>query len=131
MVKDESVLLAAYDDGDGITGRIRPEHPASPQSRPLAHRFNPANFSIGLSGTAAALAHRNALEECTTSVYGSRPLIINYLRFAAFETVRYRKQLQVHSRGDRRALGDAGFALEHGWTDSHDWYAVTLARIAG
>jgi len=51
------------------------------------------------------------------------------LRFTALETIQTENSDKFTRETIRALLEDAGFAVEHSWTDLREWYAVTLARV--
>jgi dimethylhistidine N-methyltransferase len=127
MVKDESIMLAAYDDRDGITAAFN-LNILHRLNRELGADFDPSNFQHH------ALWNRTAsrIEMHLQSSHDQHVRIMSAgldLRFTAFETIHTENSYKFTHQTIRMLLDDAGFAVEHGWTDSRDWYAVTLARV--
>jgi uncharacterized SAM-dependent methyltransferase len=127
MVKDESVLLAAYDDGDGITAEFN-RNILHRLNRDLGADFDPANFQHRALWNGGASRIEMHLESTHHQRVRIAPAGLD-LRFAAFETIHTENSYKFTHEAIVALLGDAGFVQEHSWTDSRDWYAVTLARI--
>jgi len=126
-VKDESILLAAYDDRDGITAEFNLN---------ILHRLN---RDLGADFDIANFQHR-ALWNCVESriemhlesTQEQRVRIATAgleLCGAACETIHTENSYKFTHEAIRILLEDAGFAVEQNWTDPREWYAITLARI--
>src|SRR5262249_5428701 len=127
MVKDESILLAAYDDSDGITAEFN-LNILRRLNRDLGADFDPANFQHRALWNGRA----SRIEMHLESTHDQRVRIACAgldLRFAAFETIHTENSYKFTDEAVHALLEDGGFAVERSWTDSREWYAVTLARI--
>jgi dimethylhistidine N-methyltransferase len=127
MVKDETTLVRAYDDRDGVTAAFNLN---------ILHRLNKelgANFDLG------CFRHRalwNRVEsriemhlESTRNQCVHIPAAQLSVEFAAFETIHTESSYKFTRKTLGTLLEDAGFAIEQTWTDPRQWYAVTLAGL--
>lgn len=127
MAKDESILLAAYDDRDGITAEFN-TNILSRLNRELDADFDPTTFR----GRAVWNRLESRIEMHLESVCSQRVHIAAArvsLHFAAGETIHTENSCKFTSESIRDLLGAAGFDVEQNWTDGREWYAVTLARL--
>jgi len=127
MVKDESTLVAAYDDADGVTAAFN-LNILHRLNRELGAGFDTANFHH--------LARWNRLEsriemhlESTRQQYVRVAAADLDLQFEKRETIHTENSYKFTFETIRILLEDAGFDIEQTWTDARQWYAVTLARI--
>jgi L-histidine N-alpha-methyltransferase len=127
MVKDKATLARAYDDKDGVTAAFNLN---------VLHRLNRelgANFDTG------CFRHRarwNRVEsriemhlESTREQCVNIPAAQLSVRFAAFETIHTESSYKFTRKTLSALLDDAGFTIEQTWTDSRQWYALTLAGL--
>jgi L-histidine N-alpha-methyltransferase len=127
MVKDEAILVRAYDDQDGVTAAFNLN---------ILNRLNRelgANFDIG------CFRHRarwNRLEsriemhlESTCDQCVNIPAAQLSVEFAAFETIHTENSYKFTQNTLGALLEDAGFMVEQTWTDPREWYALTLAGL--
>lgn len=127
MVKDESILVAAYDDGVGATAEFN-LNILGRLNRDLEADFDLANFRHRALWNARASRIEMHLEStCDHHVCIPRAGI--NLGFRAFETIHTENSYKFTRNGIRTLLEDAGFVIERTWTDLREWYALTLARI--
>jgi len=127
MVKDEPTLLAAYDDGDGITAAFNLN---------ILHRLN---GELGANFDAACFRHRalwNSIEsriEMHLESTREQDVCIDHaeldLHFMPRETIHTENSYKFTQQGIRTLLRDAGFEIREAWKDSRDWYALTLACL--
>jgi L-histidine N-alpha-methyltransferase len=127
MVKDESTLLAAYDDKEGVTAAFNLN---------ILHRLNRelgADFDVG------AFCHRvlwNPLEsriemhlECTQH----QDVTVDHARvsihFKRGETIHTENSYKFTDYSIRALVTDTDFEVRGAWKDSRNWYTVTLACI--
>ncbi len=127
MVKDEPILVAAYDDSAGVTAefnlnmlhRLNRELDADFDPSMFRHRalWNPAQSRIEM--------HLESTRDQSVRIA------------AAQLDVHFKKGERIHTENSykftdatiRMLLGDAGFEVEQTWTDDRGWCSVTLARI--
>lgn len=127
MVKDESTLVAAYDDGDGVTAAFN-LNILHRLNRELGANFDPANFRH------RAIWNRvkSCIEMHLESTCGHQVCIASAqldLHFAKGETIHTENSYKFTQQAIRVLLEGAGFDVERTWMDDRRWYAVTLARI--
>jgi dimethylhistidine N-methyltransferase len=125
MVKDEEILLAAYDDEEGVTAefnlnllrRLNRELHADFDSAGFRHRvrWNRAESRIEM--------HLESLRE----QYVRIPAAKLHLHFAQGETIHTENSYKFTQNALRALLDDAGFKIEQLWQDPLEWYALTLA----
>ena len=126
LVKQESVLLAAYDDAAGVTAAF---------NRNLLVRLNrelDADFNL------EAFAHRaiwNAAESRMEMHLVSRkkqavwlPGVDLRVNFGAGETIHTENSYKYRPGQAEAILAVAGFSPEETWRDQRGWFAVCLAR---
>jgi L-histidine Nalpha-methyltransferase len=127
MVKDESTLLAAYDDSDGITAAFNLN---------ILHRLN---RELGADFDGARFRHRvlwNSKEsriemhlESTQEQHVSIQHAELDLHFMRCETIHTENSYKFTDQGIRSLLQDSGFEIGRDWKDSRNWYTVTLACL--
>jgi dimethylhistidine N-methyltransferase len=127
MVKDETTLLAAYDDSEGITAafnlnllrRLNRELGANFDAARFRHRalWNPNESRIEM--------HLESSQEQDV-VIESADL---YLHFERGETIHTENSYKFTDKDVRGLLNDAGFQNRVAWKDRRDWYSLTLACL--
>jgi L-histidine Nalpha-methyltransferase len=127
MVKDESTLVAAYDDKCGVTAAFN-LNLLHRLNRELGAEFDVANFRH--------LALWNRVEsriemhlESTRRQHVRVAAAHLDLHFERGETIHTENSYKFTFETIRILLENAGFDVEQTWTDASEWYAVTLARI--
>lgn len=131
MVKDESILLPAYDDAAGVTAEF---------NRNILRRINRelgANFDVG-SFAHRALWNRSAsrMEMHLESLRAQSVLLPSppdfdlRFRFAAGETIHTENSYKYRPGQAEAMLLAAGFKPARTWTDERGWFAVYLAKAA-
>jgi dimethylhistidine N-methyltransferase len=127
MVKDEAILVRAYDDNDGVTAAFNLN---------ILHRLNK---ELGANFDTTRFRHRarwNRVEsriemhlESTRDQSVNIPAAQLSLQFEAFETIHTESSYKFTRETLRSLLNDAGFSIEQTWTDPRQWYALTLAGL--
>ncbi len=127
MVKDESTLLTAYDDSDGITSAFNMN---------VLHRLN---RELGANFDTSCFRHRalwNSIEsriEMHLESTQEQDVSIQHaeldLHFMPCETIHTENSYKFTDQGIRSLLEDAGFEIGRAWKDSLKWYTVTLACL--
>jgi L-histidine Nalpha-methyltransferase len=127
MVEDEEVLLAAYDDREGVTAdfnlnilrRLNRELRADFDSAGFRHhvRWNRADSRIEM--------HLESLRE----QYVRIPAAKLHVHFAQGETIHTENSYKFTENTISALLDDAGFKIEQLWKDPLGWYALTLAGL--
>jgi L-histidine N-alpha-methyltransferase len=127
MVKDEATLVRAYDDRDGVTAAFNLN---------VLHRLN---RELGANFDTECFRHRarwNRVEsrmemhlESTRDQCVNIPAAQLSIEFAAFETIHTESSYKFTRKTLDALLDDAGFTIQQAWTDSRQWYTLTLARV--
>jgi L-histidine Nalpha-methyltransferase len=125
LVKDESVLLRAYDDADGVTAAFN-KNILAHLNRDLGADFDPDSF-----------AHRalwnpdhSRIEMHLESRIAQRVRIAALdleVDFDAGETIHTENSYKYRPGQAEELLAAAGFAPTGNWTDARNWFAVCLA----
>jgi dimethylhistidine N-methyltransferase len=123
-IKDVDVLLAAYDDSQGITAqfnlnllhRINAELDADIEVAAWRHR------AIWNDPRARIEMHLEAIRDTEFSVAGQRFL------FRAGETIHTENSHKYADRDARLLLLAAGWGVVRQWTDADDQFAILLAQ---
>jgi L-histidine Nalpha-methyltransferase len=126
LVKDEAVLLAAYDDAAGTTAAFN-NNMLVRLNRELAADFDPAAF-----------AHRavwnQALSRIEMHLVSRRPQQVQIsaldlsVEFQAGESIHTENSYKYRLHEAEALLTEAGFVPAARWTDERGWFAVHLAR---
>ncbi|MFF7340921.1 L-histidine N(alpha)-methyltransferase [Streptomyces sp. NPDC008163] len=127
LVKDEAVLVAAYDDAAGVTAAFN-RNVLSVVDRELGADFVPEDF--------AHVARWNAREEWIEMRLRARrsltvkiPELDLVVPFEAGEELRTEVSAKFRENGVRGELAAAGLRLAHWWTDSEDRFALSLSTV--
>lgn len=126
LVKSPSVVVPAYDDADGVTADF---------NRNVLRVLNQsldADFDLdGFAHVALWDADREWIEMRLRARWPMRvtiPGVGLVIDFESGEEVRTEVSAKFRRDGVERELEDAGFALDHWWTDPDGLFAVSLAR---
>lgn len=125
LVKDEEVLVAAYDDAAGVTAAFN-KNVLTVVDRELGADFDPADFDhVALwdrrqEWIEMRLRARRAL---TVKI----PALDLLVPFEAGEGLRTEVSAKFRKEGIRGELATAGLRLTQWWTDSADRFALSLA----
>ncbi|HUA84168.1 MAG TPA: L-histidine N(alpha)-methyltransferase [Bryobacteraceae bacterium] len=127
MVKDETILVRAYDDKDGVTAafnlnilhRLNRELGANFDTRCFRHRalWNRMESRIEM--------HLESTRDQCVNIRGAQ---LN-VQFSALETIHTENSYKFTRKTLGALLDDAGFAIEQTWTDPLNWYTLTLAGL--
>jgi dimethylhistidine N-methyltransferase len=127
MVKEEEIMLAAYDDREGVTAdfnlnvlrRLNRELRADFDFTGFRHqvRWNHAESRIEM--------HLESLCEQDVRI----PAAKLDVHFAEGETIHTENSYKFTQDSIRALLDDTGFKIEQTWKDPRDWYALTLAGL--
>jgi dimethylhistidine N-methyltransferase len=128
LVKDESTLLAAYDDAAGVTAdfnlnllaRLNRELGADFYLESFEHRavWNAQESRIEMH-LESRISQRVWLDALDLAV-----------EFAAGETIHTENSYKYRPGQPEAMLAAAGFTPVESWTDAQGWFAVCLARVA-
>jgi dimethylhistidine N-methyltransferase len=127
MVKDEPTLVAAYDDGDGVTADFN-LNMLHRLNRELGADFDLASFRHRALWNAAQSRiemHLESIREQCVRIAGAELDV----RFAEGERIHTENSYKFTDATIRLLLGDGGFKPEQTWTDDRGWFSVTLARV--
>jgi L-histidine Nalpha-methyltransferase len=127
MVKDEPTLVAAYDDGDGVTAEFN-LNMLHRLNRELGADFNTARFRH----RAVWRPERSRIEmhlESTCGQWVHIPAAGLDVHFAQGERIHTENSYKFTDKTVQVLLNDAGFEVERTWTDERKWFSVTLARV--
>jgi L-histidine Nalpha-methyltransferase len=126
LVKEESVLLSAYDDASGVTAafnrnilvRLNRELDADFDTQAFEHRavWNAAESRMEM--------HLVSRAEQTVWL----PALDMRVNFSEREPIHTENSYKYRAGQAEAMLADAGFNAEATWTDERGWFAVCLAR---
>lgn len=127
LAKSPNVLLPAYNDASGITARFN-KNLLARINRELGAHFDLDSFrhiDLWNAQESRIEMHLESICDQTVSIddLGLR--------------VSFRKNERIHTENSYKfthtmasaLLQNAGFVLEHTWTDSREWFALHLARV--
>ncbi|MFE2971337.1 L-histidine N(alpha)-methyltransferase [Streptomyces sp. NPDC059340] len=125
LVKDESVLVAAYDDAAGVTAEFN-KNVLHVVNRELGADFDPDAFAhVALWDDEHEWIEMRlrSLTEQTVKI----PALDLAVEFADGEELRTEISAKFREEGVRRELGAAGLDLAHWWTDHEGRFALSLS----
>ncbi|WP_055713354.1 L-histidine N(alpha)-methyltransferase [Streptomyces torulosus] len=128
LVKDEAVLVAAYDDAAGVTAAFN-KNVLSVMNRELGADFDPGAFEH----VALWDAEREWIEmrlRSRTAQTVKVPALDLAVDFAAGEELRTEVSAKFRREGVTAELAAAGLDLTHWWTDAEGRFALSLS-VAG
>lgn len=128
LVKDEAVLVAAYDDAAGVTAAFN-KNVLSVMNRELGADFDPGAFEH----VALWDAEREWIEmrlRSRTAQTVKVPALDLAVDFAAGEELRTEVSAKFRREGVTAELAAAGLDLAHWWTDAEGRFALSLS-VAG
>jgi dimethylhistidine N-methyltransferase len=126
LVKDESTMVSAYDDGDRVTAAFN------------LNLLNRLNRELGADFDLAAFRHRvrwDPIESriemhlestCEQSIRVSAAELELYFRRG--ETIHTENSYKFTDATLGALLSDSGFEMQHAWKDAREWYALTLSH---
>ena len=126
LVKDESVLLAAYDDQAAVTAAFN-RNVLVRLNRELGADFNPDAFKHRAIWNAAASRIEMHLESCTAQMVRLADLDMS-VEFGPGETIHTENSYKYRPGKAEKMLARAGFSMNATWTDERGWFAVILGR---
>jgi dimethylhistidine N-methyltransferase len=127
MVKDESVLRAAYNDSQGVTARFNLNVLAR-INRELGADFDLNSFrhvAVWNPGASRIEMHLESLRAQAVSI----PDLDMKVRFQQGETIHTENSYKFTQLMVREVLSSGGFELEETWMDDQKWFGVHLARV--
>ena len=126
LVKDESVLLAAYDDRAGVTAAFN-RNVLVRLNRELGADFNSDAFKHRAIWNAACSRIEMHLQSCTTQTVRLSDLEMS-VAFGSGETIHTENSYKYRPGKAEKMLARAGFSTNATWTDERGWFAVILGR---
>ncbi|MFJ7497026.1 L-histidine N(alpha)-methyltransferase [Streptomyces sp. NPDC097727] len=125
LVKDEKVLIAAYDDAAGVTAEFN-KNVLRVVDRELGADFDPADFDhVALWDPEREwIEMRLRAREALTVKVPDLDLMVS---FEAGEELRTEVSAKFRKEGIRAELAAAGLSMDQWWTDSGDRFALSLA----
>jgi L-histidine Nalpha-methyltransferase len=127
MVKDERTLLAAYDDGEGITAAFN-LNVLHRLNRELGANFNAARFrhrALWNFIESRIEMHLESTQEQDVSIENA-DLDVHFMRR---ETIHTENSYKFTDKGIRGLLEEVGFEIREAWKDGRGWYTLTLACL--
>ncbi|MGW3025464.1 L-histidine N(alpha)-methyltransferase [Streptomyces sp. NPDC001221] len=125
LVKDESVLVAAYDDAAGVTAEFN-KNVLAVVNRELGADFDPDAFDHVAVWDAAHEWIEMRLRARTAQTV-KIPALDLAVDFADGEDLRTEVSAKFREDGVRRELSSAGLELTHWWTDAEGRFALSLS----
>ncbi|MFG1605256.1 L-histidine N(alpha)-methyltransferase [Actinoplanes sp. NPDC049265] len=129
LVKSPNVVVPAYDDADGVTAEF---------NRNVLRVLNSsldADFDLdGFAHVALWNAEAEWIEMRLRARWPMRvtiPGVDLVVDFASGEEIRTEVSAKFRPEGVRRELSEAGFSLNHWWTDRDGLFALSLATATG
>ncbi|MFD9357732.1 L-histidine N(alpha)-methyltransferase [Streptomyces sp. NPDC060031] len=129
LVKDEAVLVAAYDDAQGVTAEFN-KNVLTVINRELGADFHTADF--------AHVAVWNREQEWIEMRLRARSELLVKVReldlevpFAVGEEILTEVSAKFRQAGVRKELASAGLELTHWWTDAAGRFALSLSVANG
>ncbi|MFI9628941.1 L-histidine N(alpha)-methyltransferase [Streptomyces sp. NPDC052042] len=125
LVKDEEVLVAAYDDAAGVTAEFD-KNVLRVVNRELGADFDPADFEhVALWDPEREWIEMRLRARSALSV--KIPALDLVVPFEAGEEMRTEVSAKFREEGVRAELAGAGLRLDQWWTDSGGRFALSLA----
>jgi dimethylhistidine N-methyltransferase len=129
LVKDESILLAAYDDAAGVTAAFN-RNMLARLNRELGGDFKPESFAHCAVWNAEESRIEMHLE--SQAAQQVRLAALGWeLEFAAGERIHTENSYKYRPGEAEALLAGAGFSVEARWCDEQGWFAVLLATYGG
>ena len=127
LAKDPAMLVAAYDDAQGVTARFN-RNVLARINRELGGHFDLASFRH-----VAAWNDRHSCMQMYLESQRAQLVPIDALDFAAFfaagERIHTENSYKFTAAMVDSVIGNAGLSLEATWTDPRQWFAVHMARV--
>ncbi|MFE4670645.1 L-histidine N(alpha)-methyltransferase [Streptomyces sp. NPDC056716] len=125
LVKDEGVLVRAYDDAAGVTAAFN-KNVLSVVNRELGADFDPGAYDhVALWDRDHEWIEMRLRARTAQTV--KLPALDLAVDFAAGEELRTEVSAKFRERGVRTELGAAGLDLTHWWTDEEGRFALSLS----
>ncbi|MDX3522063.1 L-histidine N(alpha)-methyltransferase [Streptomyces scabiei] len=126
LVKDEAVLVAAYDDAAGVTAEFN-KNVLNVVDRELEADFDPGAFDhVALWNAECEWIEMRLRSRVAQTV--KIPALDLAVDFEAGEELRTEVSAKFRREGVRAELASAGMELTHWWTDEQGRFALSLSR---
>ncbi|MFD3561421.1 L-histidine N(alpha)-methyltransferase [Streptomyces sp. NPDC058686] len=127
LVKDESVLVAAYDDAAGVTAAFN-KNVLSVINRDLGADFDPGSFEhVALWDAENEWIEMRLRSTAAQTV--KIPALGLAVDFEDGEEIRTEISAKFREDGVRAELAGAGLRMTHWWTDAQNRFALSLSRV--
>ncbi|NUR40738.1 MAG: L-histidine N(alpha)-methyltransferase [Streptomyces sp.] len=127
LVKDEKVLVRAYDDAAGVTAAFN-KNVLTVVDRELDADFDPAAFDhVALWDAQSEWIEMRLRSRTAQSV--KIPALDLAVDFEAGEELHTEISAKFRREGVRSELAAAGLELSHWWTDDEGRFALSLSRV--
>jgi L-histidine N-alpha-methyltransferase len=126
LVKEDSILLAAYDDAAGVTAAFN-KNVLTRLNRELAGNFDPEAFAHCAVWNVAESRIEMYLESLEAQRVRLAALDLE-IDFAAGERIHTENSYKYRTGRVEALLAEAGFAVAASWTDARGWFLVCLGR---
>ncbi|MET9504532.1 L-histidine N(alpha)-methyltransferase [Streptomyces sp. NPDC006622] len=127
LVKDEGVLVRAYDDAAGVTAAFD-KNVLAVVNRELGADFDPGAFDhVALWDPENEWIEMRLRSRAAQTV--KLPALDLAVDFAAGEDLRTEISAKFREEGVRTELSAAGLELSHWWTDREDRFALSLSTV--
>ncbi|MFI9779590.1 L-histidine N(alpha)-methyltransferase [Streptomyces sp. NPDC051956] len=127
LVKDESVLVAAYDDAAGVTAAFN-KNVLSVINRDLGADFDPAAFEhVALWDADNEWIEMRLRSTAAQTV--KIPALGLAVDFEDGEEIRTEISAKFREEGVRAELAGAGLRMTHWWTDAQNRFALSLSLV--
>ncbi|MDX3731937.1 L-histidine N(alpha)-methyltransferase [Streptomyces caniscabiei] len=127
LVKDEGVLVAAYDDAAGVTAQFN-KNVLDVVDRELGADFDPDAFDHVALWNAECEWIEMRLRSRTAQTV-KIPALDLAVDFEAGEELRTEVSAKFRREGVRAELGSVGLELTHWWTDEQGRFALSLSGV--
>jgi dimethylhistidine N-methyltransferase len=128
LVKDESTLLAAYDDAAGVTASFN-KNMLVRMNRELGANFDLDRFNHRAVWNETMSRMEMHLESCTNQRVRFAALDWE-IEFGSRETIHTENSYKYRPGDTEAMLAAAGFACAGTWTDERGWFEVCLGRAS-
>ncbi|MEV6702980.1 L-histidine N(alpha)-methyltransferase [Streptomyces sp. NPDC051453] len=127
LVKDESVLVAAYDDAAGVTAAFN-KNVLGVINRDLGADFDPGAFEhVALWDADNEWIEMRLRSTAAQTV--KIPALGLAVDFEDGEEIRTEISAKFREAGVRAELAGAGLRMTHWWTDAQNRFALSLSRV--
>ncbi len=129
LVKDERLLVAAYDDAQGVTAAFN-LNMLERLNRDLGAHFDLSRFqhrALWNAGESRMEMHLESTVAQTVRVPGAGMVV----QLWQGETIHTENSYKFTTESVRAMLAAAGFEPVQTWRDERGWFAVTLAAVTG